>query len=508
MTLLEVPQAAEAPLARQPKRYGAWVGPALLAIVVAGLTFVHAFNLFNNPSPTDEEGTYTAQAWALIHLDKLAPYTYWYDHPPLGWMLLALWRTITKPFLPEGPTAVATDREFMLVIFAATAVFLILLARRLDFSWLGAGVAVVIFGLSPLAVYLQRLVELDNIAVFFLVVSLFFAADRRRRLGSAVLSALALAASVLSVETAILYAPVVLYLLWRRWGRETRTVTIATFLVVSGSAGFLYLLYAISKNEFIPGPGHVSLLGAAYWQLVQRVPSGHIYVAGTVANQLLHQWMSFDPVILVLIVAGAALGWLSRSSWPFALALLIGVVMSLRNGYLPVTYPVELLPFAGLAMGGIADTLVKVWRPRSAPRATSIVLVIVAMSTLSVTWVRGNVAKLFPSIDQPALAAEHWMAAHGDRNLPVLVGDSMWVDLVHDGWQMNRVVWFYKINTDPEVEKRFPAGWRDMGYVIVTPGMRASQSSIPFLPTMIAHSRLLASFGAGGAAVAIYRVHG
>ncbi len=507
MTLLEAP-VAEAPPARRSPPGSAWIGRTVLTFVVAGLTFVHAFNIFNNPSPTDEEGTYTAQAWALIHLDKLAPYTYWYDHPPLGWMLVAAWRFITSPLLPTGPTAVATDREFMLLVFAATAVTLVLLARRLDFSWLGAGVAVVVFGLSPLEVYLQRLVELDNIAVFFLVLALFFAADRERRLWSAVLSALAIGAAVLSVETAILYAPVVLFLLWRRWSRETRAVTVSMFLVVAVSAGFLYILYAISKNEFIPGPGHVSLLGAAYWQLVQRVPSGHIYVAGTVANQLLHQWLAFDPIILVMIVAGAVLGWLSRTTWPFALALVIGVLMSLRNGYLPVTYPVELFPFVGLVFGAVADSLVRVWRPRSVLRIGSAALVVVATAALSAVWLRGSAAKLFPSIDQPALSAEHWMANHGNRQLPVLVGDSMWVDLVHEGWKINRVVWFYKINTDPQVEKRFPAGWRDMGYVIVTPGMRASVGSIPFLPTMIAHSKLLVSFGAGGAAVAIYRVHG
>ena len=37
----------------------------------------------------DDEGTYASQAWSVTHLRALAPYTYWYDHPPLGWLVLS-----------------------------------------------------------------------------------------------------------------------------------------------------------------------------------------------------------------------------------------------------------------------------------------------------------------------------------------------------------------------------------------------------------------------------------
>ncbi|MHB8191168.1 MAG: hypothetical protein ACYDHP_12285 [Ferrimicrobium sp.] len=116
-------------------------------------------------------------------------------------------------------------------------------------------------------------------------------------------------------------------------------------------------------------------------------------------------------------------------------------------------------------------------------------------AALSLSWFHSDVRLLFPNSDQPMLGAEHWMAKHGNRGVPLLVGDLMWVDMVHDGWRLIQAVRFYKINTDPQVERRFPGGWRDMGYVVVTSGMRVDVSSIPFLATMIAHSRLLATFG-------------
>ena len=48
-------------------------------------------SIFRFPSYREDEGTYMSQAWSVIHQGTLAPYTYWYDHSPAGWFLLALW---------------------------------------------------------------------------------------------------------------------------------------------------------------------------------------------------------------------------------------------------------------------------------------------------------------------------------------------------------------------------------------------------------------------------------
>ena len=56
-------------------------------LIVAGV--VHATGMARAPQRVDDEGTYVAQAWAVQHWRTLGHYTYWYDHPPLGWLLLA-----------------------------------------------------------------------------------------------------------------------------------------------------------------------------------------------------------------------------------------------------------------------------------------------------------------------------------------------------------------------------------------------------------------------------------
>src|SRR4051794_12493202 len=58
---------------------------ALLAVVGC----VYLPNITGFPGASDDEGTYLAQAWAVQHGVGLAHYTYWYDHPPLGWLQLA-----------------------------------------------------------------------------------------------------------------------------------------------------------------------------------------------------------------------------------------------------------------------------------------------------------------------------------------------------------------------------------------------------------------------------------
>ena len=84
----EAADHAESAVARRGRR---WTGAVLLAVLLLATGLLHGWNMYQSPGTTvtDDEGTYVAQAWALLHLGQLADYTYWYDHPPVGWMLLA-----------------------------------------------------------------------------------------------------------------------------------------------------------------------------------------------------------------------------------------------------------------------------------------------------------------------------------------------------------------------------------------------------------------------------------
>ena len=140
-----------------------------------------AVNLTGAPQRIDDEGTYVAQAYALLQYGELAHYTYWYDHPPLGWIQLAGWFLLTGG--PDSASsAVAAGRGFMVVVAMITAALLWTLARRLGLSLAAATAAVAVFALSPLAVDLGRTVYLDNIATAWLLAALVLFSSPQQRL--------------------------------------------------------------------------------------------------------------------------------------------------------------------------------------------------------------------------------------------------------------------------------------------------------------------------------------
>ena len=66
----------------------------LLWVSVAVGALTHGFHLFVYPLYITDEGIYMEQAWAVLRQGNLSPYTYFYDHAPAGWMVIAGWVAI------------------------------------------------------------------------------------------------------------------------------------------------------------------------------------------------------------------------------------------------------------------------------------------------------------------------------------------------------------------------------------------------------------------------------
>jgi hypothetical protein len=276
----------------------------------------------------------------------------------------------------------------------------------------------------------------------------------------------------------------------------------ALLLVVAGGVGALYVIYAAVKGELFPGPGHVSLLGSALWQLAERQGSGFVWTPHSIAAGVLRTWELYSRSVLVVALLAAALV-VVREARPFGVGLLLFLVAGFHGGYLPVTYPVEPLLLAAFAWGAAIATLLE--RVPLRRRALVAGLVAIAATGLVVHWERADLALLAQPTDQSWLAAERWMVLHGNRARPILVGDSQWVDYVKLGWRPDLVVWYYKLTSDPQVERRYPRGWQEMSYVVVTPGMAAAAGSLPFIAAIEHHAAVVARFSSAGGTVTIYR---
>ncbi|MGI9149165.1 MAG: hypothetical protein ACR2IK_21885 [Chloroflexota bacterium] len=104
-----VPATHQVRAAARPSRFVRYAslltGEQWLLVALLGIAFVaHAVNMldFVPTASKDDEGIYTAQAWAVLREFRLAPYTYWYDHAPAGWLLLAVWMWVTGGPLAFG----------------------------------------------------------------------------------------------------------------------------------------------------------------------------------------------------------------------------------------------------------------------------------------------------------------------------------------------------------------------------------------------------------------------
>ncbi|MET7902472.1 phospholipid carrier-dependent glycosyltransferase [Streptomyces sp. NPDC005355] len=502
---------------------------ALLLPVVMLAVAVRAWNIGGLPFPNDDEGTYLAQAWAVQHGEGLAHYTYWYDHPPLGWTQLAALSWLPSWLLPDLPTFVQ-GRIAMLPVAAATTALTCLVARRGGLNRWAATGAALLYALSPLSVTLGRQIYLDNFAVLWVLAAFAYALSPRRHLWHHVGAGVCLAIAILSKETIAVVLPAVVVALWQGSHRRTRTFSIAGF--ASGLLGItlLYPLYALLKNELLPGAGHVSLLGTLKFQLAGRAGTGSMFRSGTEAHTLVRQWLEADPVLpLAGLAATLVVLALPRRSGlrlrgPALAALLLAAVAMRPGGYLPKMYVIQLLPFLAIALTAVAQAAVAALpagrlargargvRGVRGVRAVAAALLLTAAALLiAPPWSRTDRHNATTAETDAYYDAARWLR---DGNIPhpadtrMVVDGVLWLDAVDSGLRPGTgAIWHYKVDQDPAIAKTLPHGWRDIDYVVSTPALRGERDNpqMPTIADLLRHSTPVATFGEGGGRIDILK---
>jgi hypothetical protein len=517
------------------------VGLVAILTVIGGLA--HAIGMYASPARFDDEGTYTAYAWAVQNWHTLGHYTYWYAHPPLGWMQIAGWTWLTNGF-DRAPYAVAAAREFMFVCKLVTIPLLYILSRRLGYGRLGGALAVAIFALSPLAVYFTRAALLDNVVTPWLVAAFVFAASPRRSVRGAVASAGCLATAVLTKETALLYLPAVVLLLWQHTDRRNRRFTLSLFAACFVLICATFPLYALIKNELLVGPGHVSLEWAVRWQLFERKGSGSIFDPNSTAHAVIQSWLDQDAWLPRLALLAVPIGLLVRRTRAVAIAFAIQVVQLMRSGYLPYPYVIAMIPFAALTIAGVVDWLWDLgkerrfargfpfpvpaarWNPklrkglrlgwRSAIGGGCLAMVMVVGQAWS--YPLRDLRKVDRDVGKAQ--ALTWLRANVTPSDYVVVDDSFWVDLVRSGHPSDHVIWFTKLDVDKEVVIPATPQWTGISYVVLDheddlsvhlqddgAPSKDTMAQFPTLGKAVLYSRVTATFGVGLDTITIREVH-
>ena len=482
--------------------------PVVALLVCVGV--VHATNMLHWPNTQFDEGTYVANAWAVEH-GALAPYTYSYGHPPLAWLLIALW-TWAQEILGDGSYSLDTGRQLMFVATMVSCSLLFTLARRLDMGRAFAAVAVLIFAMSPVALYYHRAVLLDNIAIAWALAAFVLALTPRRRLWAFAGSGGCFAASVLSKETMLVLLPALFLAAARNADQRTRRYCLTLFISFFGLVVLAYPLYASLKGELLPGEGHVSLVGYTIVQLFTREATGSVFSPESETHAIVHHWLQLDPWLLGAAVVFLPIALVRRSTRAVGLAYLIQVVMVLRPGYLPNMYVIGLLPFAALIVGGGSEALWRKSRDTTHPavawsiRAATAAVAVLAVLVVAPRWVHTGHEATTVKRDGPRRAAERWLVENVGHDKRLIVGDEFWVYLVEHGFDHHpvrggffsrTVVVYWPLDYDPAVKRRFPHGWRDFDYLVSTEAVRVTTKRTPTTAEALEHSRVVARFGQG-----------
>src|SRR5215472_16370122 len=371
----------------------------LLISLITGV-ISHGYHLFLYPLYVTDEGIYMQQAWSVLREGQLSPYTYSYDHAPAGWLVIAAWVSILPHQFQAFGNSINTGRILMLIVHVASVFLLFQSTRRLSGSISAAVVACFLFNLSPLAVFYQREVLLDNLLVFWLLLSLYLATSDDRRIITPLLSGLALGVCVLTKENAIFFVPVVGFLLYGKVRQRSNYRFALGFWLFTGLAIISqYFLYAVLKNELLPShlnfnlntapADHVSLLYSIWWQLHRS--QGSILDLHSYFWVILDIWLAKDGFILVAGIGALFLNLLigvqNRRHQGFLIAALLAASYAfyiVRGSDMLEFYVVPLIPFLAMNLGMLVAFLM---RPlsKARPKAIPIITQGVVATALFVT---------------------------------------------------------------------------------------------------------------------------
>lgn len=508
------------PVERAPvSRASEWrfLGRGLDFWLCATLTFivllVQAWNIAGYPTVFDDEGTYLAQAWAIDHGIGMTPYTYWFDHPPLGWMQLSALAWIPSLiFHSPGQIVVAYSRIIMLPFTATSCILAYVLCRRMQLPRWSAALAVALFGLSPLSVTLQREIFLDNIAVTWILAAFVLAYSPRKHLWHHVSAGVCCAIAVLSKETILLVLPAVIVALYQNVHKATRKYSFVGFIGAFLLIMIQYPLYAILKGELYAPGNKVSLWYGIKYQLT-RPGSGSIFHAGngtsadlaSNAYTVFHNWLFYDPILIGAGLVAVLICLLFRNTRPVAIGGVILVLSLLREGYLPSMYIIGLLPFFAICIAGLADKLVTgILTFAARPVFWQQIVRMAVVAALATTAVIYVVPKWYghdhdadtQNLNTGYEQAVGWIDTHvkDPQDKRIVVDDTVWLDMVKDGFKAGRYdIYFFKLDVDPDVMNSLPGEdkmvngklvdtkWKSIEYVIQTPYLydNALQSTIP-----------------------------
>lgn len=481
-------------------------------LVIGLLAFsaaLHATNMFGYPYYENDEGTYLSRGWAFITSGQLDVYTYRYDHAPAGWMVIGAWLGLTGGDAIFG-SHLQSGRVLMLLVHVAATALVYVIAKRMGNGSMAAGVvAVMIFAASPLGLYFQRRVLLDNLMALWLLVAIALLLRKQLTLTAVITSGLFFGVAVLTKLNAAFFGIGFLVLLWARSAPHQRKHALAMWLAFAGGLVGMFLVYALLNDELLPAPLgadgeplHVSFVDT---MLVQAGRGDFIWPWEPQSSfmQSLQSWLVKDPMTPLLGLIGVAalavlvLALRRRSLYPLAMLLMMaGYVGFLMRGKIVIDlYVAPLVPLFAIAVGIAVGWMLALvpWRRLRAGAAVALVASLLVGFSMAVP---PKAAAVDETSNQ--LLAVDWVAENIDPSAIVVTDNFAYPALAQERGFEN-AQYFFTSEYDPELREVYADDWRNIDYLIVTHELiqQMYQGTIPVLREAFEHAVPVATFTDG-----------
>ncbi len=474
-----------------------------LILVALGVS-VASINLYNFPYFEGDEGIYTSRAWTFLKNGTLSTDTYWYDHPPAGWLLLSMWLFISRSETAFS-SLLTSGRTFIFAIFGLNTLMTYLIGLKLTNSRLFALISPLLVVFSSIQLYFGRRILLDNLMLFWVLLtftSLLYIQRPALRTG---LSAMFFAVAVLTKENAILFA---IPFIWLQLTTGQQKKTTLRWLGIALLIVSLYPLYAISRGEFLPNNyfengGKPSLLST----LMYQASRGKTSIFDTQNSSFLKnfsRWAIEDPILIIGGLTATILNLIlvkpKKLGSVLALFVIVQFAFLMRGGIVFEFYILPLLPFLAINIAFFLHTA----SSRLRLPAFTIAVILVAVTIVTSLTVKG----FNPFTEKQAsaqLAAIEWIMQNTDSGGIVITDSYAKADLYkRDNLEIRS---HFDAQYDWDFKQDVLTNKKEITYLLITEQVEkdVKNANLDFVKNILSSAHLVKEFSDKDWQVKIYK---
>lgn len=434
----------------------------IISLIVLAL-IVSSYNMFGYPMFHGDEGIYSQQAYSVAKLSKLSYYTYFYDHPPAGWIQIALWYKLAG--LYTFGEIINNTRVFMLLIHIISLILLFNIILKTTNNRICATLGGVIYAISPFSIFYARVGLLDNVMIVWLLAAIYLLINCQGKLLYILASGTCFGIAVLSKEVALPLIPAFLYGIWI-YIPNRRKFAYACWLFPCVSLISCYFLFALLKSELFPSPGQVSLIGSVLWQASRKggLPweqNSGFMVAAT-------NWLTKDAFLIIVGSLATLYNLFKRENRFIALTALLSVLTISRGNQVFDFYIASIYPLISI---NVAVTLKSIFIRTHALITTLIISVILSVLYLEIET-HSYVFKADVNVIQRQ--SVEWIRNHLSTDSFIMVDDKIWLALQapKSGKRYRNAHSHFKVARDPEIFlDLIKNDWRNIDYIVADVSM-------------------------------------